>query len=72
MNTSVQKSMQNLIAKIMRSASFMFKAFQRAVIDRNPIMADNRSKYRLSPMKVKYGTQAVCLRTQAVSIEAPL
>ncbi len=63
--------MQNLIAKIMRSASFMFKAFQRAVIDRNP-MADNRSKYRLSPTKVKYGTQAVCLRTQAVSIEAPL
>ena len=49
----------------------MFKAFQRAVIDRNP-MADNRSKYRLSPSKVKYGTQAVCPRTQAVSIEAPL
>jgi len=37
----------------------------------NP-MTGSRSKYRFSPVKVKQGIQAICLRTQAVGIKAPL
>jgi len=51
-NQTYKKLCKNLFAKIVRSASFLFKAFQRAIKSQNP-MTESRSKYRFSRVKVK-------------------
>ena len=48
-----------------------FQAFQRAIKSLNP-MTGSGFKYRFSRVQIKKGIQAVCLRTQAVSIKALL
>ena len=48
----MQKAMQNFFANIVQSAFLLFKAFQRDIKSRNP-MIGSRSNYRFSRVKVK-------------------
>ena len=62
-------NLQKFLCKTCEIRFFMSKAFQKAKSYRN-LTTESGSKQRFSLLQEKAVIQAVCLRTQAVSIKA--
>ena len=60
---------KNFFTKLVQSVSHMSKAFQKAKNYQN-LTTKNGLKQRVSLSQEKVAIQAVCLRTQAISIKA--